>query len=71
MGWTATEGELELRTNQGVSKEDLEKTASGVIPMGRMLNYDDYTAGFIYLLSDDSSMMTGANLRITGGQYIN
>jgi NAD(P)-dependent dehydrogenase (short-subunit alcohol dehydrogenase family) len=70
IGWTATEGELELRKTQGVDKETLEKTAAEIIPMGRMLTYDDYTLGFIYLLSDDASMVTGTNLRITGGQYI-
>jgi hypothetical protein len=40
------------------------------LPMGRMLNYDDYIPGLIYLLSDDSSMVTGSNLRITAGEYI-
>lgn len=70
MGWTATEGELELRKAQGLSKNELESLASKSIPMGRMITYDDQVPAFIYLLSDDSLMMTGANLRITGGQYI-
>ena len=70
MGWTATDGELQLRMEQGITREMLEKEASEAIPMGRLLTYNDQIPGFIYLLSDDSSMMTGANLRITGGQYI-
>ncbi len=70
MGWTATEGELKMRKAQGVNKERLEKKASESIPMGRLLTYNDQIPGFIYLLSDDSSMITGANLRITGGQFI-
>ena len=70
MGWTATDGELLLRKEQGITKEILEKKASNIIPMGRLITYKDQIPAFIYLLSEDSSMMTGANLRITGGEYI-
>ena len=70
MGWTATEGELELRKSQGLTKQMLEQGAASSIPMGRMLNYQDHVPSLILLLSDDSAMMTGANLRITGGEYI-
>jgi len=70
MGWTPTEGEVALRAAQGMSESALRKEAARVIPMGRMLERSDYVQGVLYLLSDHSSMMTGSNVRITGGEYI-
>ena len=70
MGWTPTDGELELRKSQGISKEKLLKMSAEILPMGRMCSVEDHIPGVIYLLSDYSSMVTGSNLRVTGGQYI-
>ncbi len=70
MGWTPTEGEVALRAAQGISEPELRREASKVLPMGRMLERSDYVHGVLYLLSDRSSMMTGSNFRITGGEYI-
>lgn len=70
MGWTPTEGELVLRESQGISKEQLLQMTAEILPMGRMCRVDDHIPGVIYLLSDYASMVTGSNLRITGGQYI-
>ena len=70
MGWTPTEGELTLRESQGMFKDDLEKHASKFIPMGRMNKYEDITPAIIYLLSDNSLMVSGSNIRITGGWFM-
>lgn len=70
LGWTLTEGELTLRKSEGISKEELEKSASELLPMGRMIKPEEYVSGIIYLLSDLSWMVTGSNIRMTGGQYI-
>ncbi|MGD9160045.1 MAG: SDR family oxidoreductase [Desulfobacteraceae bacterium] len=70
MGWTPTDGELELRKSQGISKNKLLEIAAHEVPMGRMCSVEDHIPGVIYLLSDYSSMVTGSNLRITGGLYI-
>jgi NAD(P)-dependent dehydrogenase (short-subunit alcohol dehydrogenase family) len=70
MGWTPTEGELALRKAQGMSPEELRAWASGIVPAGRMIEVGDVVPGIIYLLSDESKMVSGANLRITGGMYI-
>lgn len=70
MGWTPTDGEIALRSKQGISKDELMNFASSILPMGRMLTAEDHLPAFIYLLSDDSSMVTGTNIRVTAGEYI-
>ncbi|MGB3145041.1 MAG: SDR family oxidoreductase [Maribacter sp.] len=70
MGWTNTEGELELRTKEGISEMDLKNKASNIVPMGRMLNSFDPVPAVLYFISDHSAMTTGSIMRITGGEYI-
>ena len=70
LGWTPTEGEVDLRNSQGESVEQLKKRAASILPMGRMLEYEDYLAALSYLMSDNSAMMTGSIFRITAGEYI-
>ena len=70
MGWTATEGELALREKENIDKIQLENQAANILPMGRMLTAEDHIAAFIYFLSDQSSMVTGSNIRVTAGEYI-
>ena len=70
MGWTDTDGEIELRESQGISLSDLQKQASNIIPMGRMLNVTDPIPTVLHFLSDESSMITGSVVRITGGEFI-
>lgn len=69
MGWTPTEGELALRKEQGMSENELRSLAKTFIPMGRMQEIEDHVPAVIYLLSDYSLMVTGANIRITGGLF--
>lgn len=70
MGWTNTEGELELRESEGVSEEALQQEAASIIPMGRMLNRLDPIPAVMYFISDDSKMTTGSLMRVTGGEFI-
>ena len=70
MGWTATEGELELRRSQNISFAQLQKKAGKIIPAGRMTKLEDIVPGIIYFLSDYSKMVSGSNFRVTGGWYI-
>lgn len=70
MGWTNTEGELELRSSEGISEEELKKEAASSLPMGRMLNSSDPVPAVMHFISDQSAMTTGSLIRITGGQYI-
>lgn len=70
LGWTPTEGEVTLRKSQGESEAQLRKRAAEILPMGRMCERADYTEALVYLMSDDSKMMTGSTFRITAGEYI-
>lgn len=70
LGWTPTEGEVEFRKTQGISETELRRQAADILPMGRMLERSDYMNALIYLMSDDSAMMTGSTFRITAGEYI-
>ena len=70
MGWTNTEGELELRAEEGLSEDELKNKASHIIPMGRLLNKFDPIPAVMHFISDESAMTTGSLVRITGGHYI-
>lgn len=67
VGWVASEGEIELHGRMGISEGDLVAMAQRAIPSGRMQTDTDMAYGVVYLLSDESSQVTGTELAISGG----
>jgi NAD(P)-dependent dehydrogenase (short-subunit alcohol dehydrogenase family) len=48
--------------------DDFVERLTNLIPLGRMANANEYQAAILFLCSDASSYMTGANLVIDGGR---
>jgi NAD(P)-dependent dehydrogenase (short-subunit alcohol dehydrogenase family) len=52
------------------SDEDFVKGVNERYPLGRMGTADEIANGVLFLVSDESQFMTGAQLRIDGGGTI-
>lgn len=50
--------------------EEFVQKLSGLVPMGRMSNPDEFVCTVMYLLSEASSYMTGATVVLDGGRTI-
>jgi NAD(P)-dependent dehydrogenase (short-subunit alcohol dehydrogenase family) len=70
MGWTATEGELRLRQSENITEDQLHEKASKTIPAGRMCTVEEVARSVLFLLSEQSEMTSGSNIRVTGGWYL-
>ena len=53
----------------GMTAEEVEKYINQV-PMRRGCQYDDIANAMVFLLSDESSYMTGQAINVTGGQQM-
>ena len=56
--------------NQGTTKEKIREKYINQVPMRRGCQYDDIANAMVFLLSDESSYMTGQALNVTGGQQM-
>ncbi|WP_308636279.1 SDR family NAD(P)-dependent oxidoreductase [Paenibacillus silvisoli] len=67
VGWVASDGEIELHEKMGIHEEQLHEMAKTRVPSGRMQTPEDMAYGVVFLLSDESSQVTGTELSIAGG----
>ena len=56
--------------NQGTTKEKIREKYINQVPMRRGCQYDDIANVMVFLLSDESSYMTGQAINVTGGQQM-
>lgn len=70
VGWVASDGEVELHRRMGVSRDELNARGAASMPGGRLQTEEDIAYGAVYLLSDESSQVTGTELAITGGHRL-
>ncbi len=65
-GWVLSEGEIALHASLGTSEAELRERGKHT-PMGRQQTPEDTAFGALYLLSDESSQMTGTVFQIDAG----
>jgi NAD(P)-dependent dehydrogenase (short-subunit alcohol dehydrogenase family) len=65
-GWVLSEGEIALHASMGTSEEELRERGKHS-PLGRQQTPEDTAFGALYLLSDESSQMTGTIFQIDAG----
>ncbi len=65
-GWVVSEGEIRTRAAEGISEQQLRGYADQ-LPMGRHQTPEDVARACVYLLSDESTQLTGAHLNLDGG----
>jgi len=63
-GWTKTEGEVRLYGEEQLAKVGAE------MPFGRLAMPSDIGKAVVWMCSDDASYVTGANLTVDGGAFI-
>jgi len=71
MGWVATPTEIQLFESLGHNLDWLNEQGRKTIPMGRLQTVEDNVPAVLFLLSDLSSHVTGAELHVSGGFFPN
>ncbi len=56
--------------NQGTTPEKIREKYTNQVPMKRGCQYEDVANLMVFLLSDESSYMTGQAINVTGGQQM-
>ena len=65
-GWILTEGEISVQKSEGRSESDVLKEGAKQ-PLGRLQTAADVAYAVVYLLSDESSQVTGITLPVDAG----
>ena len=65
-GWVLSEGQIALHVGRGANEEELRHTGAWW-PLGRHQMPDDTAYAVVYLLSDESTQVTGVVLNVDAG----
>ena len=67
--WTEGENALGVQyaRNRGISQEECRAMYDRQVPLGRTCHYEDIINVMFFLLSEDSSYITGQAINVTGG----
>lgn len=65
--WQQSLYEQYART-QGITAEEVRRKYESQVPLGRGCTYEDVSNVVVFLVSDESSYMTGQAINVTGGQ---
>ena len=65
-GWVLTDTEIALQASLGVSREELQRIGEQM-PLGRHQIPEDTAHAVVYLLSDESTQVTGVMLNVDAG----
>lgn len=69
VGWVITPGEIAVTETEGKDEEWLKEQGKD-LPMGRHQTPEDIAYTVLYLASDESSQVTGAEVNVTGGWFM-
>jgi len=69
VGWVLTPGEKVMRKLDGQSEDQVEEEGKRM-PLGRLQTPEDIAYAAVYLASDESSQVTGAEIPVNGGGVI-
>ncbi len=67
VGWVETPGEVARVANEGRDAAWLRKQGEQRVPLGRLQTGEDIGWAVVYLLSDESSQVTGTEIHVSGG----
>ncbi len=68
VGWVATPGEVAIRKMEERDEKYLQEQGKRM-PLGRLQTPEDIAYAVLYLASDESSQVTGAEIPVTGGWF--
>jgi NAD(P)-dependent dehydrogenase (short-subunit alcohol dehydrogenase family) len=68
-GWILTDTEIAVQKELGMGVDDLRRVGEG-LPLGRHQTAEDVAYAVLYLMSDESSQVTGAMLNVDAGMSV-
>lgn len=67
VGWVITPGEMDKFKKLDINPSTIEELALQYIPSGKMQTPEDIAHACVFLLSNESAQVTGADIAVTGG----